>query len=86
MAATINRMIPAKLGCGSRYPRRDNPEVTITKAAKKKSKPPATRAAHFSATSESGLERNRQRTVISENSSMALSPPNAKESRAFEMG
>jgi len=49
-------------------------------------KSPATRAANFSAPAESDLERNRQRTVIAENSSMALSPPNPKESRASEMG
>ncbi len=51
-----------------------------------RSKPPATRAANFSACAESDLERNRQRTVIAENSSMALSGPNPKESRASEMG
>src|ERR1700676_1212931 len=78
MPATINSMIPAKLGCGSQYPRRDNPELMITKAATKKSKPPATRAADFSATAESGLERNRQGTMIAENSSMTLSPPNPR--------
>src|SRR6202158_82675 len=50
----------------------------ITKAATKKSKPPATRAANFSASAESDLERNRQRTMIAENSSMALSPPNPR--------
>src|ERR1700680_3578378 len=78
MAATINRMIPAELGWGSRYPRRDNHELNMTKAATKKSKPPAPRAANFSATAESGLERNRHRTMIAENSSMALSPPNPR--------
>src|SRR5260370_33008139 len=71
-------MIPAKLGWGSRCPRRHNPELTMTKVATKKSKPPASRAADFSADAESGLERNRQRTMIAENSSMALSPPNPR--------
>jgi hypothetical protein len=58
--------------------RKDNPELTMTKVATKKSKPPASRAADFSADAESGLERNRQRTMIAENSSMALSPPNPR--------
>ena len=77
--------VQAMLGWGSRYPRRDNPELTMTKAATKR-KPPTTPAANFSASAESDLERNRQRTVIAENSLMALSPPNPKESRASEMG
>jgi serine/threonine protein kinase len=41
MAATINRMMPTVLGCGSRYPRRDSPELTMTDAATTKTKPPA---------------------------------------------
>src|SRR3989442_405151 len=78
MAATVKRMIPAKLGWGSRYPRRDSPELTMTKAATTKSKPPTERAANFSASAEWDLERNRQRTTIAENSSIALSPPNPR--------
>jgi len=58
----------------------------MTKAATMKSKPPTTRAANFSASAESDLERNRQRTVIAENSSMAPSPSNPNASRASEMG
>src|SRR5438067_10434649 len=50
----------------------------MTKAATTESKPPATRAANFSASAESDLERNRQRTMIAENSSIALTPPNPR--------
>src|SRR5213593_460517 len=86
MAATVKRMIPAKLGWGSRYPRRDSPELKMTKAATTKSKPPTARAANFSASPESDLEQNRQRTTIAENSLIALSPPNPRraELRAIQ--
>src|SRR5437867_10619330 len=86
MAATINRMIPAKLGWDSRYPRRDSPELKMTKAATTKSKPPTARAANFSASPESDLEQNRQRTTIAENNLIALSPPNPRraELRAIQ--
>src|SRR5579859_5799903 len=36
------------------------------------------RAANFSARAESVFDRNRHRTTIAENSSMALSPPNPR--------
>src|SRR6059058_2025367 len=77
-AATANTTMPMTLGRGSRWPRRENPEVTTMKAASKKSKAPAKRAASFSALAESDCVRNRQRTLTAEARSMALSPAKPK--------
>jgi hypothetical protein len=71
-------MIPAGLGWGSGYPTRASVETVTTEAATTKSKPPAIWAAILSARAASDFERNRQRTISAESSSIALSPPNPR--------
>src|SRR5260370_14043084 len=80
-AAASKIPIPTRLRCASRYPIKFKIEVSTTKPANAKSKPPAIRAARASAS----VKRKRQNTTAAESNSIKLSPPKANSAGLCEV-
>src|SRR6266446_8172041 len=80
-AAASRIPIPTRLRWASRYPKKVKIEVTTTKPASAKSKPPAIRAACVSPSAK----RKRQNTTAAESSSIKLSPPKASNAGLCEV-
>jgi hypothetical protein len=67
-AAASRIPIPTRLRCASRYPNKFKTEVSTTKPANAKSKPPAIRDARASP----NAKRKRQNTTAAESSSISV--------------